>query len=415
MQTIFRRFRYAAWLICASALWPATVPAQTGAPASSPVPLSADAQDIVNKGIIAARQQDYLQAVRYFQGARKIAPKAPEIYFDLGLAESKIPGRELRAIAWFAAYLIANPSAPNATTINNEIRELDVKSHGNMSRLIATVQKTAGQIPDASDSEFALINVAGLWAEAGDVTEAKRIADPVQGAVRAVQARRYIAEGQLRAGDIAGAQRTADNMLPRGNKYERESNVDDRIEVLKSIASACDKVGNVDVEKKALLNAAKLAEVLDNQSRRGTQLELIAAAQAKAGDIAGAQGTLASLQLTKTYKSLGGAERDIAYATQKGEGYFRDFYKRVDADFVKKQQSSPTVSDWLKLLDYERATAWDFVGLNTAPFLDLSSYLIAQRSDDPRKFHNSLIETARIAIKAQNNVDDMLKRQARKY
>ena len=54
-------------------------------------------QQAISKGIIAARQQDYLLAIRYFQDARKIAPDAPEIHYDLGLAESKIPGRELGA------------------------------------------------------------------------------------------------------------------------------------------------------------------------------------------------------------------------------------------------------------------------------------------------------------------------------
>ncbi len=65
--------------------------------AGSRAELAPDAQQAISKGIIAARQQDYLLAIRYFQDARKIAPDAPEIYYDLGLAESKIPGCELGA------------------------------------------------------------------------------------------------------------------------------------------------------------------------------------------------------------------------------------------------------------------------------------------------------------------------------
>jgi hypothetical protein len=40
--------------------------------------LATDAQQAINRGIIAAKQQDYLLAIRYFEEARKIAPDAPE-------------------------------------------------------------------------------------------------------------------------------------------------------------------------------------------------------------------------------------------------------------------------------------------------------------------------------------------------
>jgi hypothetical protein len=40
--------------------------------------LAPDAQQAINKGIIAANQQDYLLAIRYFEEARKIALDAPE-------------------------------------------------------------------------------------------------------------------------------------------------------------------------------------------------------------------------------------------------------------------------------------------------------------------------------------------------
>jgi len=83
--------------------------------------LPPDAQEAMKNGIIAAKQQDYLLAARYFQDARKIAPDSPEIFFNLGLAESKIPGRELRAIAWFGAYLASTTNAPNAAAVKDQI------------------------------------------------------------------------------------------------------------------------------------------------------------------------------------------------------------------------------------------------------------------------------------------------------
>jgi hypothetical protein len=84
---------------CLSFAQPLAALAQTTATA----PLPPAAQEALDKGIIAAKVPDYLLAIRFFEDARKLAPDAPIIYLNLGLAESRIPGRELRAIAWFGA------------------------------------------------------------------------------------------------------------------------------------------------------------------------------------------------------------------------------------------------------------------------------------------------------------------------
>ena len=76
---------------------------------ASPASLPPAAQEALNQGIIAAKVPDYLLAIRYFEDARKIAPAAPVVFLNLGIAESKIPGRELRAIAWFGAAHVLNP------------------------------------------------------------------------------------------------------------------------------------------------------------------------------------------------------------------------------------------------------------------------------------------------------------------
>lgn len=88
---------------------------------SAPAPLPPAAQEAVNKGIIAAKVPDYLLAIRHFEEARKLAPDAPVVYLNMGLAESRIPGRELRAMAWFGAYLAAYPDAPNAAAVKEQI------------------------------------------------------------------------------------------------------------------------------------------------------------------------------------------------------------------------------------------------------------------------------------------------------
>ena len=92
------------------------------------------AQEAFDKGIIAAKIPDYLLAIQYFEEARKIAPQSHEIFFNLGLAESKIAGRELRAVCWFGAYLNANPAATNIAAVKEQLIELDVKNKSNVSR-----------------------------------------------------------------------------------------------------------------------------------------------------------------------------------------------------------------------------------------------------------------------------------------
>src|SRR5689334_14072153 len=91
------------------------------------------AQQAFDKGLLAMKTPDYLLAAQYFQEARQIAPAAPEVFLNFGLAESKIPSRELRALAWFGAYLAASPNGSNAPTARAEIAALELKNKANLS------------------------------------------------------------------------------------------------------------------------------------------------------------------------------------------------------------------------------------------------------------------------------------------
>src|SRR3954453_9566398 len=83
--------------------------------------LSAAAQQALDKGVLAAKQDhDFIRAMEQFQEARRLAPGASIVYLNLGLAESKIPRRELRSVAWFAAYLAAEPDATSSSAIKEE-------------------------------------------------------------------------------------------------------------------------------------------------------------------------------------------------------------------------------------------------------------------------------------------------------
>ena len=272
--------------------------------------LPPEAQAAMKKGFIAAKVPDYLLAIRSFQEARKLAPDAPEVFYNLGLAESKIPGRELRAIAWFGAYLAANPAAPNAATVKEQMDVLDVKNQGNVSRLIKSVQDAASQVSDSR-----MQSVVNLWTEAGDITAALKVVDLQRDHMYKDSDRKTIAIAQLKAGDIVGAQKTA-GLIQHGNFISSAQTA-----IAEAQIEAGDIVGAQDTLASALKTADLISVEFDTGLKSDTQTA-IAEAQIKAGDIAGAQNTLASALktagLVKDASRKSSAQTAIAEAQIKG-------------------------------------------------------------------------------------------------
>jgi hypothetical protein len=239
--------------------------------------LSPGALDAFNKGVIAAKQaQNYPLAISYFQDARRLSPGAPVIYLNLGLAESKIPGRELRAIAWFAAYLEANPDAPNAAAVREQIAVLDVKSRSNVLRMIKTVQDVGAQTSD--DKDFNLFSVARLLALSGDTSGALSTTTLMQNPDTIDRARISIVYAQTESGDIAGALKTV--------ALIRDQDKGDAQYVL-----AITQAGQGD-----FANALKTADLIQGPATKSAALEAIAEAQIGNDDISDAQETLSSAQ-----------------------------------------------------------------------------------------------------------------------
>jgi tetratricopeptide (TPR) repeat protein len=304
---------------------------------AQPAVLPENAQTALNKGLAAANAQQWETAIQNFQDARKIAPNAPEIDYDLGLAESKIPGRELRAVAWLAAYLAAAPNAPNAAAVKNLIAELQIKTQGNIDRLIRAVDTADGLLPDTpithnggitgkmtnkpdQDRIMSLFEVANLWASSGKSAEAVEvahrigkagynetyslsqivgaqagagyIADAIKTAasfndvVWSEGAKLAIAEAQAKAGDLASARATLTTaqQTASGQKsvYIKNSQALD-------ITRAQANVGDIS-------GSQKTAQMIPSPFSRSWAQVAIAEAQAKAGDVTGARASLASAQ-----------------------------------------------------------------------------------------------------------------------
>lgn len=299
---------------CAALIFLLTIAPNIGwgqAKAPTPAPLPPAAQEAVDKGIIAAKVPDYLLAIRFFEEARKLAPDAPIIYLNLGLAESRIPSRELRAMAWFGAYLAAYPDAPNAAAVREQIAVLDVRNQSNLSRLIKSLQNAAIQNANLRD-------VAKLYAEAGDIAGALKAADLTLTADWKRAAQTTIAEAQIRAGDIAGAQNTLAVALATADLIVGDA--ESKSMGQSFIAEAQIKAGDIAGAKKTLASALSTADLIKDANYKSYAQRTIAEAQIKAGDVAGAQKTLAFAQRTadvigdakdKTYERAEIAEAQV--------------------------------------------------------------------------------------------------------
>jgi tetratricopeptide (TPR) repeat protein len=266
-------------LACAAVLF--LVPT-SGAQTNPELPPTAKAA--FEKGLLAAQQQNYGLAIRYFNEARRTAPEsAPEILFNLGLAESKLSGRELRAIAWFQAYLVANPKAANVSGVEQEIKTLEIRVESTMGKLAEMASQIARQLPNPSENDLgdkafdqrrirgsALPCAAKAQALYGDTAGALKTAGLAQlGSIPGWDDDQYlvliqIVTAQLETGDIAGAQQTAAQI----------SGADDRSRALQSIADAQAKAGNI-------AGAQQTAAQISGADDRSRALQSIADAQAK--------------------------------------------------------------------------------------------------------------------------------------
>ena len=285
MQTPRGMLRLLTITFCLGLLQPFAAMAQTNAPA----PLPPAAEEALTKGIIAAKVPDYLLAIRFFEEARKLAPQAPVIYLNLGLAESRIPGRELRAIAWFGAYLATYPDAPNAAAVKEQITVLDVRNQSNVSRLIKSVQDAANLLPDREVAPIVinfrqgspLHKAAVLWARSGNSAAALQTAARIQDTYWRGWAQGAIGLARAEVGDKVGA-RELFVLATRTNEREPGGKSITKMRVAEALAQMGD-----------IADALRTADSIQDAWSGAFTKCLIADAQVDAGDMMGARQTLA--------------------------------------------------------------------------------------------------------------------------
>ena len=242
-------------------------------------PLPAAAQAAINNGINAAKESDYRTAIRHFEEARKIAPNAPTVLYDMGLAESNIPGRELRAIAWLGAYLAANPAVSNKAAVQGQIGKLKAEQQKSLLRVLKSAEVAARSLGVG----VYLSSVAGAEAAAGDFASAFETARATEYAPSQSDAYGSIAVAQARAGDISGAKSTVRLIQDEQEKHLAQT------EIVGLQITAGDIAGALDTWR-SMANLSKLGGI---ESVTQSAASYIAEAQAKSGDRAGARATIA--------------------------------------------------------------------------------------------------------------------------
>jgi pentatricopeptide repeat protein len=128
------------------------------------MPTAGQTGDPFAKGLAAAQAAQYPVALEYFTTAYRAEPEKPEIWFDLGLASSKMPGHEYRAMAAFKAYLIAVPDTPRRKAIEDLEAQLAAVIQGRLLTLLDEWQKQATPVymHDTNGGCMALAEVQAL-------------------------------------------------------------------------------------------------------------------------------------------------------------------------------------------------------------------------------------------------------------
>ena len=258
-------------LLCLGLVRPYGAGAESAPPVPLVIPLLPEARAAVDRGLAATRTQNYVAAVRAFQEARQTAPIAPEILYDLGEAESKIPGREMRAVCWYAAFLTVSPAAPQADVIKKEIIRLEAKYQETVRAAIQSVQKAVARTAVANQILPSLI---ALWAEAGDPATAVKTADQIEDTQARHKALEHFVIETTYWDDVPVALKAAEQISDEATRD-----------------SLRNTIARIQAESGDITAALQTVNLLQDQGLKDNALATIARVQLKTGDIAAAQQT----------------------------------------------------------------------------------------------------------------------------
>ncbi len=109
--------------------------------------LKPEAQAAMDRGLAAAKQQEWGLAKKYFGEAQESAEYDPKVLFNLALSWDRGGAAELMAIAYYRAYLAIAPGAGNTQQVRQRIVELDIAAEANVLKLVSKIKSLVGKMP----------------------------------------------------------------------------------------------------------------------------------------------------------------------------------------------------------------------------------------------------------------------------
>lgn len=266
--------------------------------------LPPQAQDTIKQGLSAIEKKDFSLADGFFRDARE--KYGAEVYREVGMAEAQIPGRELRAICWLAAYLADDPQGAGVEEVRAKIEELDTKNKVRVMDLVQTLEDAIKKMPNSTGSNRRSKDLADEWISVGDFVSAKKVIDLTgdnpDALTRLVSAEASEAAKQFEAGNAAGSRKTLAQAQKDAPPFEphKDTYAQYRIAMAQlAIARAQIKAGAMSAAQESI-DAAKATVGLEGEDwiseteqSIATVEIMMARAKIKAGDAAGAKAALA--------------------------------------------------------------------------------------------------------------------------
>ena len=287
--------------------------------------------DFVSQGLAAIQTGDFQVADDNFRDA--VQSSGPSAYHAIGIAEAAMPGRELRAVCWLAAYLAVQPNGPDAAETRATITQLMTRRR---EKTLQIIQEFADHIPpppvprgtaitnpylqaphwdngptQAQEAhEYVLRGLAGRWVGTGDYDATRRVMGMMgkigwygpksDACTTLVRAECDEAARRFAAGDTDGAARLlADAQKDASMKFHGIYSDPDRPYgiAMAQLRMARELVakGKFDDARRFITMTSDTSDGQVNDDTRGsiaTTMIILARAQLKAGDREGARATL---------------------------------------------------------------------------------------------------------------------------
>ncbi len=371
-------------------------------------PLPLEAQVNLDKGIDAAKAGDFKSALESFKAAWYKAPDSAVLFLNQGLAESRLPGRELRAIAWLSAYLAAHPAAPNKDAFQQTISELSKKDRANDVILKKSMVAAARVTGSTYYVGVAQLKLAQALVRINDLAGAEKVFAETEEGNNRNAVSLAVAEGRARAGNAAGARELVAAMTASSNTT---GNYQETMLALCDVAGAQLKAGDKEGSRASMALAAWYPYKWSDAFSATGAWTTLAKAQMKAGDKEDAR---ASLKKALEYAPKSDTLKEYLIAEvgalQAELGNLDDAHATFD--MLDTDNESATV---LTAIAVAQAKAGDFAAARktadqTAPFmrcLALESLAEQQtKAGQPKEAMSTLAD----ALKASENNKNALDR-----